>query len=49
MGKRRVDNLRSPSEVRLSSETHYYGYVKKPSKINPIFLRVPDYGTKKEG
>ena len=42
MGKRRTDNLRSPSESRQNSERRYGKYVademKKPSKVEPIWL-----------
>ena len=43
MGKRRTDNLRSPSESRQNSERRYGKYVsdemKKPSKVEPVWLQ----------
>ena len=49
MGKRRTDNLRSPSESRQNSERRYGKYVsdemKHPSKINPVWLE-DNYGVK---
>jgi hypothetical protein len=43
MGKRKSDKQISKSEIKLSGQHHYDGYIKKPSRINPIFTRVPDY------
>ena len=51
MGKRRTDNLRSPSESRQNSERRYGKYVsdaeKKPSKTKPVWLQ-DSYGIVKE-
>ena len=49
MGKRRTDNLRSPSESRQNSERRYGKYVadaeKHPSKVKPAWLE-DNYGVK---
>ena len=45
MGKRMSPYRLSNSEVRTSSAHHYEGYVKKPSKVNPVWLE-DNYGVK---
>lgn len=40
--------LRSEGEMKINNRRQYDAIVSKPSKINPIFLRVPDYGIKRE-
>lgn len=38
---------RSEAETKLNSQKSYSNIEKHPGKINPIFLKVPDYGIKK--
>ena len=47
MGKRNTVFRPSKSEIRQSSAHHYEGYVKKPSKVNPVWLE-DNYGIVKE-
>ena len=47
MGKRNTVFRPSKSEIRQSSEHHYEGYVKKPSKAEAIWLQ-DSYGIVRE-
>jgi hypothetical protein len=47
--KRRTSNLNSPAEKREKDRDHYNSYVRRPSTINPIYLRKPYEPIKKQG
>lgn len=46
--KRRMDILRSEKEISLDKKRYYSMLEKYPPKVNPIFLRTPDYGQHKK-
>ncbi|MFV0342809.1 MAG: hypothetical protein ACK5JH_07925 [Anaerocolumna sp.] len=39
--KRSTPKLRSEGEIKQKDSKKYDSYIKKPSKINPIFTRKP--------
>lgn len=49
MAKRSTENpyRKNETEQRMVNQRFYGKLENEPSRINPIFLKVPDYGVKK--